>query len=51
MGCVQSALKTDADLEELYSLGECIGEGVEGRVYLATCNSTGQQVAIKLVAR
>jgi serine/threonine protein kinase len=51
MGCVQSAFKADADIEELYSLDKCIGEGVEGQVYLATCNSSGKHVAIKLVER
>lgn len=51
MGCMQSYMKTDADLEELYSLDKCIGQGVEGEVYLATCKDTGEQAAIKLVAR
>lgn len=51
MGCVQSMLKTDADIEELYSLDKCIGEGVEGQVYLATDKATQKQVAVKLVAR
>lgn len=43
--------KVDADIEDLYSLDKCIGEGVEGQVYLATCKVTGKHVAIKLVAR
>lgn len=51
MGCVQSLLKADGDIEELYTLDKCVGEGVEGQVYLATERETGQQVAIKLVAR
>jgi hypothetical protein len=51
MGCAQSLLKLDADLETLYSLDKCIGEGVEGLVYLATCKASGAKVAIKLVPR
>jgi serine/threonine protein kinase len=51
MGCMQSLLKTDADLEQLYTLGKCVGEGVEGQVYLATAVDGGEQVAIKLVTR
>lgn len=51
MGCAQSFLKTDADIESLYTLDKLIGVGVEGSVYLATCTTTGQQVAIKLVPR
>eukprot|EP00775_Hariotina_reticulata_P003264 gene3264-3542_t len=51
MGCAQSLLKLDADLEQLYTLDKLIGEGVEGVVHLATCNTTGDKVAIKLVAR
>lgn len=51
MGCAQSVFKVDADIEELYTLGKCIGQGVEGQVYLATDNSSGEQVAIKLVER
>ncbi|WIA14928.1 hypothetical protein OEZ85_001641 [Tetradesmus obliquus] len=51
MGCVQSLFQEDADLETLYSLDKCIGEGVEGMVYLATCKASGAKVAIKLVPR
>jgi RIO-like serine/threonine protein kinase len=51
MGCAQSLLKLDADLETLYSLDKCIGEGVEGMVYLATCKASSAKVAIKLVPR
>jgi len=51
MGCAQSVFKLDVDLEQLYTLDKLIGEGVEGVVYLATCKTTGEKVAIKLVAR
>ena len=51
LGCAQSLLKTDADIEELYLLDKLVWEGVEGRVYLATCRSTGDKVAIKMVIR
>jgi RIO-like serine/threonine protein kinase len=51
MGCAASLLKTDPDLETLYTLDKCIGEGVEGLVYLATCKASGAKVAIKLVPR
>jgi hypothetical protein len=50
-GCLSGLAHPDADLEQLYTLDKCVGEGVEGRVFLAACRATRQQVAIKLVER
>jgi serine/threonine protein kinase len=51
MGCAQSLLQTDADIQEEYELDKRLGRGVQGEVYLARHKATGDLVAIKLVRR